>query len=331
MGRAWSPCSLPIRSCRHRGRNCSTFIRTSRTWRSSMSRSSSSSKSPICSTSDLLLEEPEQVEPLHGEVSAANVGVTDSDGISSAGSGQFRFSPRCRCGDRRPEQQRQKPRAATVCPARHTDQRAAGHRRNRYQYCSARSFRPSHRLCRSRSPTLFFCECKGQSAARPASPAERSLRDDGSGRERSRGRAIEEARKSGNSEFDIAGRLDRLPAGRGGRRNRAGAAHRRRPSARRSRRGRASFRIARPARPRDASREAARRVLEARRVLAERLAGAVSRHLVERFDPTATTPIRRFPSICCSARRSGQPSKAMGSPATLTCRACSKRSGSLTT
>src|SRR5215831_6024313 len=29
----------------------------------------------------LLLEEPEQVEPFHGEVAAANVGVTDSDGI----------------------------------------------------------------------------------------------------------------------------------------------------------------------------------------------------------------------------------------------------------
>jgi putative ABC transport system ATP-binding protein len=50
----------------------------------------------------LMLEEPETVEPFHGEVSATNLSVVDGDGIHLLEGGQFRVCARHRCGDRGP-------------------------------------------------------------------------------------------------------------------------------------------------------------------------------------------------------------------------------------
>jgi putative ABC transport system ATP-binding protein len=229
----------------------------------------------------LLLEEPETIEPFHGEIIATSVSVVDSDGIPLLEGVNFDFP----LG---------------------TDVAIVG------QSNSGRSVVPQlfGRLVAPTSGRLVIGEIDINSV--PLAVSDRrigyvgpttylfstSVRDnlliglhhqpnrrpgDGSAEDQARARAIEEARKSGNTEFDIA--ADWVDY------RQAGVTE---PAELQARivevlqlvdldedvhllglRGRLD-----PER----QMEAAERVLEARRVLAERLAAGGLEHLVERFD-----------------------------------------------
>ena len=230
----------------------------------------------------LLLEEPEEVEPLRGEVTAANLGVTDSDGIHLLEAVSFEFP----LG---------------------TDVAIVG------QSNSGRSLVPQlfARLVTPTSGRLLIGDTDLNSVPLAVSGRRigyvgpityllsASVRDnlllglrhrpsrvlgDGSAGEQSRARELEEARKSGSIEYDIAADwIDYQQAGV------ADAAELELRMVEVLRlvdleedvhlfglRGRLDP---------DRQPDTAQRLLEARRVLAERLEGSDLAHLVERFDP----------------------------------------------
>jgi ABC-type multidrug transport system fused ATPase/permease subunit len=229
-----------------------------------------------------LLEAPEKVEPLHGEVTAANIGLVDDDGILLLEGVNFEFS----LG---------------------TDVAIVGQSnsgRNLIPQLFARLVTPtSGRLAIGDSDlnsvplavsgrrigyvgpiTYLFSASVRDNLLLGLRHRPRRVPDDGSAGERSRAREIEEARKSGNIEYDIAADwIDYQQAGV------ADAAELELRMVEVLRlvdfeedvhlfglRGRLDP---------DRQPDAAQRVLEARRVLAERLEGSGLAHLVERFDP----------------------------------------------
>ena len=229
-----------------------------------------------------LLEAPEKVEPLHGEVTAANIGLVDDDGILLLEGVNFEFS----LG---------------------TDVAIVGQSnsgRNLIPQLFARLVTPtSGRLAIGDTDlnsvplavsgrrigyvgpiTYLFSASVRDNLLLGLRHRPRRVPDDGSADERSRAREIEEARKSGNIEYDIAADwIDYQQAGV------ADAAELELRMVEVLRlvdfeedvhlfglRGRLDP---------DRQPDAAQRVLEARRVLAERLEGSGLAHLVERFDP----------------------------------------------
>jgi putative ABC transport system ATP-binding protein len=229
-----------------------------------------------------LLEAPEKVEPLHGEVTAANIGLVDDDGILLLEGVNFEFS----LG---------------------TDVAIVGQSnsgRNLIPQLFARLVTPtSGRLAIGDTDlnsvplavsgrrigyvgpiTYLFSASVRDNLLLGLRHRPRRVPDDGSAGERSRAREIEEARKSGNVEYDIAADwIDYQQAGV------ADAAELELRMVEVLRlvdfeedvhlfglRGRLDP---------DRQPDAAQRVLEARRVLAERLEGSGLAHLVERFDP----------------------------------------------
>ena len=229
-----------------------------------------------------LLEAPEKVEPLHGEVTAANIGLVDDDGILLLEGVNFEFS----LG---------------------TDVAIVGQSnsgRNLVPQLFARLVTPtSGRLAIGDTDlnsvplavsgrrigyvgpiTYLFSASVRDNLLLGLRHRPRRVPDDGSAGERSRAREIEEARKSGNIEYDIAADwIDYQQAGV------ADAAELELRMVEVLRlvdfeedvhlfglRGRLDP---------DRQPDAAQRVLEARRVLAERLEGSGLAHLVERFDP----------------------------------------------
>jgi putative ABC transport system ATP-binding protein len=229
-----------------------------------------------------LLEAPEKVEPLHGEVTAANIGLVDDDGILLLEGVNFEFS----LG---------------------TDVAIVGQSnsgRNLIPQLFARLVTPtSGRLAIGDTDlnsvplavsgrrigyvgpiTYLFSASVRDNLLLGLRHRPRRVPDDGSAGERSRAREIEEARKSGNIEYDIAADwIDYQQAGV------ADAAELELRMVEVLRlvdfeedvhlfglRGRLDP---------DRQPDAAQRVLEARRVLAERLEGSGLAHLVERFDP----------------------------------------------
>ena len=230
----------------------------------------------------LLLETPEQVEPLHGEVSAVNVGVTDGDGIPLLEAVSFNF-----------------PLSADVAIV---GQSNSG--RSLVPQLFARLVTPTNgRLVIGETDistvplavsgrrvgyvgpltTLFSASVRDNLLIglrhRPT-----LLRDEGSGVGAVGGRAIEEARKSGNSEFDIAGDwVDYQQAGvadASGLQQRIVDVLRMVDLAEDVQLFGLRGRLDPESQP-----EAARRVLQGRRMLAERLAESGLASLVERFDP----------------------------------------------
>ena len=230
----------------------------------------------------LLIEEPEHVEPLHGEVSAANLGVTDSDGIHLLEGVNFDF-----------------PLGADVAIV---GQSNSG--RNLVPQLFARLVTPtSGRLAIGDTDlnsvplavsgrrigyvgpiTYLFSTSVRDNLLLGLRHRPNRVPDDGSSDERSRSRAIEEARSSGNIDYDIAADwIDYRQAGV------ADAAE-------------LELRIVEVLRlvdieedvhffglrgrlDPDRQPEPTQRVLEARRVLSERLEDGGLAHLVERFDP----------------------------------------------
>ena len=229
-----------------------------------------------------LLEAPEKVEPLHGEVTAANIGLVDDDGILLLEGVNFEFS----LG---------------------TDVAIVGQSnsgRNLIPQLFARLVTPtSGRLAIGDTDlnsvplavsgrrigyvgpiTYLFSASVRDNLLLGLRHRPRRVPDDGSAGEPSRAREIEEARKSGNIEYDIAADwIDYQQAGV------ADAAELELRMVEVLRlvdfeedvhlfglRGRLDP---------DRQPDAAQRVLEARRVLAERLEGSGLAHLVERFDP----------------------------------------------
>jgi ABC-type multidrug transport system fused ATPase/permease subunit len=230
----------------------------------------------------LLLEAPEKVEPLHGEVTAANIGVVDDDGIPLLEEVNFDFS----LG---------------------TDVVIVGQSnsgRNLIPQLFARLVTPtSGRLAIGDTDlnsvplavsgrrigyvgpiTYLFSASVRDNLLLGLRHRPNRVPDDGSAGEQSRAREIEEARQSGNIEYDTAADWIDYPQ--------AGVANQAELEMRMVEvlrlvdleedvhlfglRGRLDP---------DRQPDAAQRVLEARRVLAERLEGSGLAHLVERFDP----------------------------------------------
>jgi putative ABC transport system ATP-binding protein len=230
----------------------------------------------------LLLDEPERVEPLAGEVTATNLGVTDSDGIHLLEAVSFDF-----------------PLGTDVAIV---GQSNSG--RNLVPQLFARLVTPtSGRLAIGDTDlnsvplavsgrrigyvgpiTYLFSASVRDNLLLGLRHRPNRVPDDGSAGEQSRAREIEEARKSGNIDYDIAADwVDYQQAGV------ADAAELELRMVEVLRlvdleedvhlfglRGRLDP---------DRQPDAARRVLEARRVLAERLETGGLAHLVERFDP----------------------------------------------
>jgi putative ABC transport system ATP-binding protein len=230
----------------------------------------------------LLLEAPAEVEPLCGEITAANLGVVDSDGIPLLEAVSFDF-PRGtdvaiigQSGSGRNLVPQLFPRLVTPTGGRlligETDINsiplAITGRRIGYvgpiTYLFSTTVRDNLLTGLRHRPQLI--------------PLDRLAGG------QTRGRAIDEARKSGNSEFDVAGDwVDYQQAGVGD----AAELDARIVQVLQlvdldedvhlfGLRGRLDP---------DRQPEAAKRILEARRVLTERLAAAGLGHLVERFDP----------------------------------------------
>ena len=239
----------------------------------------------------LLLEEPEHVEPFAGEVAATNLGVTDSDGIHLLEAVSFDF-----------------PLGTDVAIV---GQSNSG--RNLVPQLFARLVTPtsgrltigdtdlnsvplavSGRRIGYVGPITYLCSASVRDNLllglrhRPS-----RLPNDGSAGEQSRVREIEEARKSGNIDYDIT--ADWIDYQQAGVTDQAELELRMVEVLRLvdleedvhlfGLRGRLDP---------DRQQDAARRVLEARRVLAERLDGGGLAHLVERFDPeryNANSPV----------------------------------------
>ena len=230
----------------------------------------------------LLLDEPEHVEPFAGEVAATNLGVTDSDGIHLLEAVSFGF-----------------PLGADVAIV---GQSNSG--RNLVPQLFARLVTPtsgrlaigdtdlnsvplavSGRRIGYVGPITYLLSASVRDNLllglrhRP-----NRVPDDGSAGEQSRAREIEEARKSGNIDYDIA--ADWIDYAQAGVANQAelelrmvevlGLVDLEEDVHLFGLRGRLDP---------DRQPDAAQRVLEARRVLAERLEGSGLAHLVERFDP----------------------------------------------
>jgi ABC-type multidrug transport system fused ATPase/permease subunit len=230
----------------------------------------------------LLLEEPEHIKPFNGEVSATNLGVTDSDGIQLLEAVNFDF-----------------PLGTDVAIV---GQSNSG--RNLVPQLFARLVTPtsgrlvvgdtdinsvplavSGRRIGYVGPITYLLSASVRDNLllglrhRPNRVAE-----DGSAGEQSRARAIEEARKSGNIDYDIA--TDWVDYQQAGVAKAADLELRMIEVLRLvdleedvhlfGLRGRLDP---------DQQPDAVQRVLEARRVLAERLEGSGLAHLVERFEP----------------------------------------------
>ena len=228
-----------------------------------------------------LLEAPEKVEPLHGEVTAANIGLVDDDGILLLEGVNFDFS----LG---------------------TDVAIVGQSnsgRNLVPQLFARLVTPTsgrlvigdtdlnsvplavsgRRIGYVGPITYLFSASVRDNLLLGLRHRPSRAPDDGSARP-SRAREIEEARKSGNIDYDIDADWIDYPQ--------AGVANQ----------AELELRVVEVLRlvdleedvhlfglrgrlDPDRQPDAARRVLEARRVLAERLEGSGVAHLVERFDP----------------------------------------------
>ena len=239
----------------------------------------------------LLLDEPKHVEPFAGEVAAINLGVTDSDGIHLLEAVSFDF-----------------PLGTDVAIV---GQSNSG--RNLVPQLFARLVTPtsgrlaigdtdlnsvplavSGRRIGYVGPITYLCSASVRDNLllglrhRPS-----RLPNDGSAGEQSRVREIEEARKSGNIDYDIT--ADWIDYPQAGVNDQAELELRMVEILRLvdleedvhlfGLRGRLDP---------DRQQDAARRVLEARRVLAERLEGGGLAHLVERFDPeryNANSPV----------------------------------------
>src|SRR5204863_4156657 len=150
----------------------------------------------------LLIEEPEHVEPFHGEVSAANLGVTDSDGIHLLEGVNFEF-----------------PLGTDVAIV---GQSNSG--RNLVPQLFARLVTPtSGRLCIGDTDlnsvplavsgrrigyvgpiTYLFSASVKDNLLLGLRHRPNRMPGDGSAGERSRTREIEEAQKSGNIDYDVA-------------------------------------------------------------------------------------------------------------------------------
>ncbi|MGA7869215.1 MAG: ABC transporter transmembrane domain-containing protein [Stellaceae bacterium] len=229
-----------------------------------------------------LLEEPQHTEPLNGEVTASNLGVTDSDGIHLLEAVSFDF-----------------PLGADVAIV---GQSNSG--RNLVPQLFARLVTPtSGRLVIGETDvnsiplavtgrrigyvgpiTYLFSTSVRDNLLLGLRHRPNRVPDDGSAGKQSRAREVEEARKSGNIDYDIAADwIDYQQAGV------ADAAELELRMGEVLRlvdleedvhlfglRGRLDP---------DRQPDAAQRVLEARRVLAERLEAGGIAHLVERFDP----------------------------------------------
>jgi putative ABC transport system ATP-binding protein len=230
----------------------------------------------------VLLEEPENIEPLRGEITGANLSVVDSDGIHLLEGVNFDF-----------------PLGTDVAIV---GQSNSG--RNLVPQLFARLVTPtSGRLLIGETDinsvplaisgrrigyvgpiTYLFSTSVRENLLIGLNHWPNRRPDDGSSEERSRARAIEEARQSGNSEFDIAADwVDYRQAGV------AEAAELQRRIVEVLRlvdldedvhllglRGRLDL---------ERQPAAAERILEARHLLAERLVAGSLEHLVERFDP----------------------------------------------
>ena len=268
----------------------------------------------------LLLEEPEKVETVSGQVAAANVGLVDADGIHLLDSINFEFSV-----------------GADVAIVGHGN----GGRNLLPQFLARLVVPTSGRLAVGEAdlnllplavsgrrigyvgPTSYLLSASvrdnlllglrhrpGRKPDSDAVPA--------TGRER----AIEEARQSGNSELDItADWIDYQQAGVAD----AAALESRIVEVLRlvdleedvylfGLRGRVDPEL---------QPEIAQHIVEARHVLADRLSRDDLGHLVERLASNRYNPTRRSLPICCSERLSAPSSKKMGSLATPMCRAYS--------
>jgi ABC-type multidrug transport system fused ATPase/permease subunit len=229
-----------------------------------------------------LLEAPEKVEPLHGDVTAANVGLVDDDGILLLEGVNFDF-----------------PLGTDVAIV---GQSNSG--RNLVPQLFARLVTPTsgrlaigdidlnsvplavsgRRIGYVGPITYLFSASVRDNLLLGLRHRPSRTPDDGPAGEQSRAREIEEARKSGNIDYDIAADWIDYPQ--------AGVANQAELELRMVEvlrlvdleedvhlfglRGRLDP---------DRQPDAAQRVLEARRVLAERLEGSRLAHLVERFDP----------------------------------------------
>ena len=228
-----------------------------------------------------LLEAPEKVEPLHGEVTAANIGLVDDDGILLLEGVNFDFSLGTdiaivgQSNSGRNIVPQLFARLVTPTSGRlvigdtdlNTVPLAVSGRRIGYvgpiTYLFSASVRDNLLLGLRHRPNR--------------------LPDDGSAGEQSRAREIEEARKSGNIDYDIA--ADWIDYQQAGVSDAAGL----------------ELRMAEVLRLVDLEEDVhlfglrgrldpdrqpeATRLIEARRVLAERLEAGGLAHLVERFDP----------------------------------------------
>jgi putative ABC transport system ATP-binding protein len=230
----------------------------------------------------LLLEQPETVEPLRGEVNAANLSVVDGDGIHQLDAVSFEF-----------------PIGADVAIV---GQSNSG--RNLIPQLFARLAAPTsgrlligdsdinslplgvsgYRVGYVGPTTYLFATSVRENLLLGLRHRPNPLVDERSANQKERARAIEEARQSGNSDLDVAADwIDYRQAGV------ADAAE-------------LEARIVEVLRLVDLDEdvhllglrgrldplrqpEAAQRILEARRVLAERLSESDAVHLVERFDP----------------------------------------------
>jgi len=230
----------------------------------------------------LLLEQPETVEPLRGEVNAANVSLVDGDGIHQLEAVSFEF-----------------PIGADVAVV---GQSNSG--RNLISQLFARLATPTsgrlligdtdinslplgvsgHRIGYVGPTTYLFATSVRENLLLGLRHRPNPLADERSANQKERARAIEEARQSGNSDLDVAADwIDYRQAGV------VDAAE-------------LEARIVEVLRLVDLDEdvhllglrgrldpvrqpEAAQRILEARRVLAERLSENDTAHLVERFDP----------------------------------------------
>ena len=230
----------------------------------------------------LLLEAPEKVEPLHGEVTAANIGLVDDDAIPLLEGVNFDFSL-----------------GADVAIVGHSN---SG--RNLVPQLFARLVTPTsgrlvigdtdlnsvplavsgRRIGYVGPITYLFSASVRDNLLVGLRHRPSRVPDDGSAGRQSHAREIEEARKSGNIDYDIAADWIDYPQ--------AGVANQ----------AELELRVVEVLRlvdleedvhlfglrgrlDPDRQPDAARRVLEARRVLAERLEGSGLANLVERFDP----------------------------------------------
>ena len=179
--------------------------------------------------------------------------------------------------------------------------------------------RPPHRLCRrdarTCSPARCATICCSGCATGRCAPAEYDDEADA----RRRARQAEEARRSGNIDFDLhADWVDYDAAGVDERRGIVGA-HRRGAGAARFRDRRLQFRPAlavRSGAAPGADRAAARGAARAARPPRRRRHHQAGRDLSTR---SATTPTPASPKTCCSARRSARSSISRRWPTTLMC------------